>query len=231
MLMLLLYTAPKWRKFRSASGCWSGPNIITMHNTLVHWYNLQWSKSHSYKTKTYSFITKFTSLSFVQSGKNKNNFANAITNITFPKLQLSLSHVERCQTHLCPGLESFVHLIDSVFRLNHVRWMSPIERSERGRVERVVRRVGHVDSVRRLQQRQIFSIHTARVQDLQTPRDSSSHWLHAERRDESARRRRERRAWGGGLGSHWIAAGCTGTLLRVSQASLTIPPKSNWPLF
>lgn len=34
---------------------------------------------------------------------------------------------------------------------------------------------------------------------------------------------------GGGLASHWIAAGCTGTLLRVSQTSLTIP-QSNRPL-
>ncbi len=198
-----------------------------MHST--HLCNLQCSKSHTDIVWSLSSRSEFCPIrneleSFCKR-TGQHNFSQT-TAVTVS------CHVEKCQTHLCPGLESFVHLIDSVLRLHHVRWMSPVERSERRRVERVVRSVGHVDSVSRLQQRQSFSIHTARLQDLQTPRDSSSHWLHAERRDESSRRRRERRAeerraGGGGLGSHWIAAGCTGTLLRVSQASLTTPPKPN----
>ncbi len=89
----------------------------------------------------------------------------------------------------------------------------------------------NVDSVSRLQQRQASASYSAPARSPNAARQQQSLAARGAESESSRRRRErraeERRAGGGGLGSHWIAAGCTGTLLRVSQASLTTPPKPN----
>lgn len=53
-----------------------------------------------------------------------------------------------CCSHLRARLQPLVHLVDPILGLDHVRRVSPVERSERGRVERVMGWVGHGGSWR-----------------------------------------------------------------------------------
>lgn len=46
-------------------------------------------------------------------------------------------------THLSPGLQPLVQLIDPVLGLHGIRRVSPVEGPERRGVERVVSRIGH----------------------------------------------------------------------------------------
>lgn len=58
-------------------------------------------------------------------------------------LLLLLSLPPPRSAHLCARLQPLVHLVDPILGLDHVGRVSPVEGSERGRVERVVGRVGH----------------------------------------------------------------------------------------
>lgn len=51
--------------------------------------------------------------------------------------------VQSRAAHLCARLQPLVHLVDPVLGLDHVGRVSPVERSERRGVERVVGWVGH----------------------------------------------------------------------------------------
>lgn len=62
--------------------------------------------------------------------------------------------------HLCARLQPLVHLVDPILRLDHVWRVSPVEGSERRRVERVVGWVRHGGSWRGA--RRDFNIQRAR---------------------------------------------------------------------